>query len=270
MIILQISLLLILFLILVVLFVENKFSFDFYSPNIWNIRWETIFFKYSFGSNGNNFDFFLKFKHKEKLRRKTEIEFPKESKDYYESERKTETHSRKSKSKIKIQKPKKQRQKSENYKESNNSDLQFLDEDEEKTEEERNWFDFIKKIWEKEKKPIKALLKFVATVIKLSLKLLTPAKIESNLFGGVRDPAETGWLYSLFILFNSSFENNKRISLKFIPNFVENGWKFDGHIMYSFSIAGIFLFIFIIIFRFPYFAVIKSLFRYRKFIWKKN
>jgi hypothetical protein len=138
------------------------------------------------------------------------------------------------------------------------------------TKDETNWFEFVKEIWQKENKTLKALFKFVVRIIKLSLKLLTPAKIELNLFGGVEDSAHTGWLFSSFILLNSFFENNKKISLNFTPNFIEEGWKFDGHISYCFSIARILLFILTVFVLFPYFSVIRSLHRNKKLIWRKN
>jgi hypothetical protein len=255
---------LIIFIGLFVLFLENRFSFDFSSPNIWKIRWENIFFKYSFGSDGINFEFFLKSPKKEK-----EYDERKKEKNYtilQEQNVKEEREIKTKKEEIKTEKPEIKRQKVETSKEKNIP----KEKKEEEIKDDMNWVNFAKNIWEKEEKTIKALIKFAVRIIKLSLKLLTPAKIEMNLFGGFSQSAETGWLYSLFILFNSFFENNKKISLNFTPDFTEFEWKFDGHINYRFSIAKIFLFLLTIIVCFPYFAVIKSLIRNRKLIWKKK
>lgn len=267
MIFLQIFLLLAFALLLFVVLLENRFVFDFYSPNVWKIRWENILFKYSFDSDGGDFEFFLKFREREKQDLTAPPQIPQE-KNYGKSDNCVKNENRNVREKTKLPKLQESRKDFESKKEKNYEDDKFWEEDE--PEDDENWFDFVKEIWGKEEKTIRALLKFIANVIKLSLKLLTPAKIELNLSGGLQDPAETGWLYSSFIIFNSLFEKNKKIALRFIPNFTEPQWKFDGHIKYSFSIARLFLFILAIIFRFPYICAIKCLYRNRKLIWRKN
>jgi len=267
MIFLQVFLLSVFFLLMFVVLLENRFVFDFYSPNIWKIRWENIIFKYSFGSDGGDFEFFLKFKEREKRELNASPEIQQE-KSYNTGDKSVKSEDKNVREKTKLKKPRETRKDFESAKEKNYDGDKIWDEDE--PEDGENWFEFAKKIWEKEEKTIKALLKFIVDVVKLSLKLLTPAKIELNLFGGLQDPAETGWLYSSFIIFNSFFEKNKKIALQFIPNFTEPQWKFDGHIRYSFSIARLLLFILAIIFSFPYICAIKCLYRNRKSIWKKN
>ena len=267
MIFLQIFLLLALLLFLFVVFLENRLFFDFYSPNIWKIRLENILFKYSSGSDGGDFEFSLKFKERKNRDSASPFQTSQE-KNYDTEDKRVKSEDKNVREKTKPKKPREPRKDFESPKEKNHDDDRFWEEDE--TKDGENWFEFAKEIWEKEEKTVKALLKFVVDVVKLSLKLLTPAKIELNLFGGLQDPAETGWLYSSFIIFNSFFEKNKKIALRFIPNFIEPQWKFDGHIMYSFSIARLLLFILAIIFSFPYICAIKCLYRNRKSIWKKN
>lgn len=262
--VLQIFLCLMFFAILLALFLENGLILDFRSPDIWNIQIENPFFKYSFGSNGSEFEFFLKFKQKEKERsgQKTGIFDKKET--VYEKPAFEMSKTQKEKSEIapKITAEKKTTEKKKEEKK------EILEEIPEKSAWE--WLEFAKGIWEKEKKVVKVLLKYLAKIVRLSLKLLTPAKINFEAQGGVDDPAQTGWLYSAFILFNSFFENNKRITLNFTPNFIEIGWKFHGHIKYGFSIARIFLFVFVILLRFPYFSVVGCLYRNRNLILKKK
>ena len=127
------------------------------------------------------------------------------------------------------------------------------------------WIEFAKNAWEKEEQTIKSLLKFLGRTIKLSLKILTPAKIKISAEGGVDDPAETGWLYSSFILLNSYFEGSKKISLDFTPKFEESGWKTRGEIVYSFSIARLLLFVLLILLSFPYIKAFKCWSRNRKY-----
>jgi hypothetical protein len=273
MMILQIILLLVLLFALFVLFLQNRFFFDFYSRNMWKVRWENILFKYSFGTDGSNFEFFLKFKKRknlvseekdEKIREinektveKTYIIPPEHS----ETERKTKKKPIKDTVDAQV-KPQRRREPPQEL-----EDTAFADENENKTGE--NWLSLAEKIWENEEKTVRALLKFIAKVIKLSFVMLTPAKIEINLFGGASDPAQTGWLYSAFIVFNSFFENDKRISLSFSPDFMHtDGWKCDAHIMYCFSIARIIVFVLAVIFSFPYICAAKCLHRNRKYIWK--
>jgi hypothetical protein len=128
-----------------------------------------------------------------------------------------------------------------------------------------NYLELAKNIWKKEEKTIKSLLKFVIRTIKLSLKILTPAKINISAEGGLEDSAETGWLYSIFVLFNSYFEKNKRISLSFTPLFTEQKWNVKGQIIYSFSIASLLFFAFLILITFPYLQTIKCWWRNRKY-----
>jgi hypothetical protein len=109
------------------------------------------------------------------------------------------------------------------------------------------WLALAKKMWATEEKLVKSLLKYTIKILKLSLKLLTPSKIEFNLSGGLEDPAETGWLYSVFLLFNSFFEENRRVSLSFDPRFNKEEWKYNGSLMYVFSLARLLLFVLLIL-----------------------
>jgi len=136
------------------------------------------------------------------------------------------------------------------------------------------WLEFAKNLWESENKFVKSLLKFLMRTIKLSLKILAPAKINLSVEGGVEDPAETGWLYSTFVLLNSYFDESKRVSLEFIPQFEEpdtegagstaTTWKASGQIVYSFSIARLLFFTLLILISFPYLQAIKFWWRHRK------
>jgi hypothetical protein len=120
----------------------------------------------------------------------------------------------------------------------------------------------IKEIWGNEQKLIKSLVKFLAKTVKLTLKLLKPAKIEINASGGFTEAAETGWFYSVFIIFQSFFEKNKEVSLNFTPQFYDVEWDFNGKISYKVSIAKLLFFLLAILVYVPYFRIVK-------YFWKR-
>ncbi|MCL2845789.1 MAG: hypothetical protein FWE23_10150 [Chitinivibrionia bacterium] len=138
------------------------------------------------------------------------------------------------------------------------------------TKSSLEWLSSFKDLWEKEEKLVKALLKFVVKVIKLSLKILKPSKIEFNLSGGFEDPAETGWLSSVFLMINSFFEDNNCVQISFAPNFIQKKWRYSGSVAYNFSIARLLLFVLSILFFIPYLKIIGALWRNRKYVFRKK
>ena len=224
---------LLLIIILFILFLPNRIEFNF-ANNFWEFRFENLFFKSFLDS-------------KEEESKIEEEVIYKETVIASNSQEIEKSEPIKSKSQSFTQKTKR-----ENKKESS------------KSKQKLHWLEFIKETWEKEEKTVRALLKFVVKIIKLSQKLLTPTKITLNVQGGFNDPSQTGWLYSIFILFNSFFENNSKISLDFTPNFVDLKWKYDGQVKYCFSIARILLFVIAIIFCVPFLSIGCCLWRNRK------
>ncbi|MCL1947021.1 MAG: hypothetical protein FWF51_07740 [Chitinivibrionia bacterium] len=266
----QIILILIAIIILFALFLPNKIEFNF-ANNFWEIRFENLFFKRNFGSKDNE-----KNNEKDKILSDDKIIKNKEQKTKSEKKEKEIISP-----KLPVQKEENREKKEEIEKEKSNiskeadefPEFDEISENENDTKEESEdekekslleWLEFAKEIWEKEEKTVKSLLKFVIKTVKLSLKLLIPAKINFNISVGTGEPAETGWLYSIFILLNSFFERNKRISLNYTPNFIKPELKFDGCIKYCFSIARILLFLLVIFVYIPYFQILKCVWRNRK------
>jgi len=286
MLVLQILLVFIILVILFVIFLRHNFEFEFETPKIWKISYSNIFMKYSNGTDGGDFDFFIKLKPKTK-ETKEEI-FPKEIKPgkplgiREESRGGNEVKNSQnfSISSAQKQKEKPQKEKKEKppklektvKKPKEDDDIgEFPTEETDKPEKTFwDWVETAKRLWQREEKFVKSILKYVFRLIKMSLKLLTPAKINLSAEGGFVDPAETGWLYSVFIMLNQYFEKSKRINLNFTPQFQNPEWKASGQIVYSFSIARLLFFVFLILVSFPYFQTIKCWWRNRKYFKKKN
>jgi hypothetical protein len=261
MLILQIILIVLGILLLFAVFLPNTFELLFVNDS-WKISIKNIFFSHSLGE--------------------------KETSDA-QAQSPVDTHENKNEKKEpkpekKIEKPisSKTSPKKEECREKENKDNSNVSKEIEKdeipefTEEEgsekslEEWLEFAKKTWDNENKLLKSLLKFFGKTVKLSLKLLTPAKIEINAAGGRDDPAETGWLCSVFILFNSYFEKNKRISLSFSPQFYEPKWEINGNIRYVVSIAKLLLFVFMILIYIPYLQILACVWRNRKVIFSRS
>jgi hypothetical protein len=269
----QIILIFIAIIILFALFLPNKIEFNF-ANNFWEIRFENLFFKRTFGSKDNEKDKILSENKSMENKKQKTISEKKEKENLKQKEEKKEIIS----PKLPVQKEEEREKKEEIEKEKPNfsketdefdENLENENDTKEESEDEKEkslfeWLEFAKEIWEKEEKTVKSLLKFVIKTVKLSLKLLIPAKINFNISVGTGEPAETGWLYSIFILLNSFFEKNKRISLNYIPNFIKPELKFDGCIKYCFSIARILLFLLVIFVYIPYFQILKCVWRNRK------
>lgn len=284
MLILKILLLIIILVVLFVLFLRHKLEFVFDTPKFWEISYSNMFLKYSNGTNGGKFDFFIKFKTKkekpdnpelfEETNSESKVIKPAKPVEIREEQRiEPKQKNPEKEKKEKTPKPVKSKKKSKKTEDIDD----FLDEDLEISQKTlQDWIESAKKLWKKEEKFVIAILKYCLRAIKLSMKLLTPSKINLSLQGGFDDPAETGWLYSSFILFNDFFEKNKRVSLNFTPQFaVDNSvpspeWKANVNIIYSFSIADLLLFAFLILITFPYIQTLKFWLRNRKYFKSDN
>jgi hypothetical protein len=257
--------------ILFALFLPNRIEIDF-ADNFWEIRFENLFFKRTLGSKEN-----------EKSKEPPTVEATKKKEQKIKSENKEKSDLKREKEKKERISPKVSAQKEECREKEEKDNPNISKEAEEIPEFDENTqtakdtkeslferLEFVKEIWEREEKTVKSLLKFVVKTVKLSLKLLIPAKIDVKIYGGTGEPAETGWLYSVFILLNSFFENNRRISLDFAPDFIKAELKFDGRIKYCFSIAGMLLFLLIVLVYIPYLQIIKCIWRNRKLLTRKD
>lgn len=267
MLILKILLILITVIILFVIFLRHNFEFLFETHKFWKISYSNIFMKYSIGTNGRDFDFFIKFKPKpynpvfSEEKKQTEILTSAKPVEIREKSREDRLESP-----AKPQKNKKnKREKNENI----NDIGEFTIENEKSGKTFQDYIEIVKNIWMREEKFIKSILQYALRAIKISLKLLIPAKINLSIEGGNEDPAETGWYYSVFIFINEYFEKNKRINVNFMPQFQNPEWHAKGQIIYSFSIAGLLLFVFLILITFPYLQTIKCFWRNRKYL-KRN
>jgi len=263
MLILQILLIILLSAFLFLLFLPTKFKFRF-KNRAWEVKMENLFFRYSFGSDGKEFASFIKLRAKDKPDKSAPYTPKSETKetppvfdtpnerispknDYIKEEERPKTCKKASEK----PKPRKETEKSARPQE-------------EKTVED--WLDFARETWEKENKTVKLVLKFLLNASKLSLKLLSPAKIAFNADGGLGEPAETGWLYSLFVLANAPFTGNARVTLNYTPRFYESKWDFAGGAEYVFSVARLLLFTLALLFLIPYIQIISTLWRRRRAI----
>jgi len=299
MLILQILMIIAAIIILFVVFIPNKIEFRF-AGDFWEFRFQNLFFKYS--SNAKNsekksdeekiaaadngrsesegFDESFAKTYKatatndvaDKHEYKAESEIKSEADGKIEPETKVEIEALldtknnvESGTEIKIENAVKAESEKKYKPEIDGDDNEYNAE-----EPSFNFFTFVKNFWEKEEALVISLLKFIVKTVKLSLKLLTPSKIEFNFSGGFYDPAETGWLYSLFMVFKSFFENGKRIDISFEPCFYKEKWKFDGSASYVFSIAKFLLFALAVFFFIPWLRIFAALWRNRKNIFGKK
>ena len=266
----QIILISIAAIILFALFLPNRIEIDF-ADNFWEIRFENLFFKRTLCSkDGEKKEEPSAVEAAEKKEQKTESE-NKEKSDLEREKEKKERISSKVSAQKEEYREKEEKDNSNIPKEAD--EIPELDESPQNIKDTKETLferlEFVKEIWEREEKTVKSLLKFIVKTVNLSLKLLIPAKIDVKICGGTGEPAKTGWLYSVFILLNSFFENNRRISLDFAPDFIKSELKFDGRIKYCFSIAGILLFLLVILVYIPYLQIIKCIWRNRKLLTRK-